>query len=458
MGMGTSVTFSLTAKQREAQALLGSGAQHILLEGGSRSGKTFLLTRSVVARAVKAPGSRHAILRLRFNHLKASVILDTFPKVMKLAFGDVKYELNKSDWYAQFWNDSQIWFGGLDEKDRTEKVLGQEHATIYLNEASQIPFSSRNLALTRLAQKVYQRIDGRPEELLPLREYCDCNPPSKRHWLYQVYHLGRDPDSGLTLPHPESYAHMQINPQDNAENTSPDYLETLRSLPPRLQRRFLLGQYAEATPNALFDDVDIDKWRHLGGELPDMLRIVVSIDPSGASDNGDADQHDMIGIVVVGLGTDGNAYLLEDCSVSGGPSVWGRVACDAYDRWDGDCFVGEGNYGGGMVEHVIKVRKPRALYKMVTATRGKAVRAEPISALYSEGKVRHVGQFPDLEDELCAFSTTGYTGNKSPNRADALVWGMYELFPSLVADKREKTKHRMAPIRLGAGSSGWMLG
>ena len=451
--------FKLTPKQQEFQRVLTSGAKHILGEGGSRSGKTFALTRATVARAVKAPASRHAILRLRFNHLKASVVLDTFPKVMSLAFPTVRWELNKTDWYAQLWNDSQIWFGGLDDKERTEKILGQEHATLYFNEASQIPWNSRNLALTRLAQRVTQRIEGQPEQLLPLREYCDCNPPSKRHWLYQVFHLGRDPESGLALPDAADYAHFRMNPEDNQENTSPEYLQTLKSLPARLQKRFLLGEYAEATPNALFDDMDIDKWRHLGGDLPDMLRIVVAIDPSGASDSATQEElaeHDMVGIVVVGLGTDGNAYLLQDCSVVGGPTVWGKVACDAYDRWDADCFVGEVNYGGGMVEHVVKVRKPRALFKMVTASRGKAVRAEPVSALYGEGKVRHVGQFLELEDELCAFSTVGYTGTRSPNRADALVWGIYELFPALVAEKREKTRHVRAPIRLGSGGSSWM--
>ncbi len=452
--------FKLTTKQQEAQLILGSGAKHILGEGGSRSGKTFLFTRAVVARAVKAPDSRHAILRLRFNHLKASVVLDTFPKVMRLAFPTVRWELNKSDWYAQFWNGSQIWFGGLDEKDRTEKILGQEHATLYLNEASQIPYNSRNLALTRLAQKVEQQIEGLPNTLLPLREYCDCNPPSKRHWLYQVFHLGKDPESGLALP-PDggSYAHFLMNPEDNVENTSPEYLATLKSLPARLQRRFLLGQYAEATPNALFDDVDIDKWRHLGGELPDMLRIIVAIDPSGAADSmtpAQVAEHDMVGIVVLGLGTDGNAYLLQDCSVAGGPSVWGRVACDAYDRHGADCFVGEVNYGGGMVEHVIKVRKPRALFKMVNATRGKAVRAEPVSVLYNDGKVRHVGTFNELEEELCGFSTIGYTGQRSPNRADALVWGLTELFPSIVAEKRVIKPKRVAPLQLGGGAQGWM--
>ena len=146
----------LTDKQEEAQTILAGDATHLMLVGGSRSGKTFLLTRNVVARALKAPKSRHVILRYRFNAVKASIVMDTFPKVMDIAFPGMHYDLNKSDWYVTFPNDSQIWFGGLDDKERTEKILGTEYATIYLNEISQIPYESRNMALSRLAQKVSQ--------------------------------------------------------------------------------------------------------------------------------------------------------------------------------------------------------------------------------------------------------------------------------------------------------------
>src|SRR3954471_14879846 len=126
--------FEFTPKQAEAQNFLSSIAMYVMLFGGSRSGKTFLHVRNVIMRALKAPSSRHAILRFRFNHLKASIILDTFPKVMEIAFPGVQYHLDKSDWYAELGEGSQIWFGGLDDKERTEKILGQEHATLYLNE------------------------------------------------------------------------------------------------------------------------------------------------------------------------------------------------------------------------------------------------------------------------------------------------------------------------------------
>ena len=129
----------LTPKQTEANKLLAGSATHIMLFGGSRSGKTFVLVRAVCLRAIKAPSSRHAIVRFRFNAVKNSIVMDTFPKVMALCFPGVKYELNKSDWYARFPNGSEVWFAGLDDKERTEKILGMEFVTIYSNECSQIP-------------------------------------------------------------------------------------------------------------------------------------------------------------------------------------------------------------------------------------------------------------------------------------------------------------------------------
>jgi predicted phage terminase large subunit-like protein len=445
-------TFELTPKQLEAQRVLAGNATHNMLFGGSRSGKTFLLVRNVVMRALKAPESRHLIARFRFNHIKAAIIQDTFPKVMKLAFPGVSYNLNKTDWYVTFDNGSEIWFGGLDDKERTEKILGQEYATIYLNECSQIPQGSRDTAVTRLAQKVEQVIDGRAPAVLKPRMYYDCNPPSKAHWSYKLFVQKQDLDTKQPLANPDDYAYFQINPQDNVDNLSEGYLETLKGLSQRMQKRFLKGEFADATPNQLFREEDIDKWRVIDGSLPDMVRLVVGVDPSGSDDVDNAD-NDAIGIIVGGLGTDGNAYLLEDCTVKVGPATWGKIATDAYDRHAADVIVGEQNFGGAMVKQVIQTARPRTNYKAVNASRGKAVRAEPFSALYEQGKVRHAGFFPELEEELSAFSTVGYTGEQSPNRADAWIWVLAELFPGIVSPKREPKKETPRP---SYGSAGWM--
>lgn len=437
------MSFALTERQRQAIDVLIGAATWLMLFGGGRSGKTFLIIRAIVLRALKAPGSRHLIVRFRFVHLKSTIILDTFPKVMRLCFPEVHYDLSKSDWYVRLPGGSEIWFAGLDEGERLEKVLGAEYVTIYVNEASQVAWAGVQMLLTRLAQLVLQVIPGRATAPLKLRFYFDCNPPSKAHWTFRVFKQKVDPETKEPLAQPDNYSSFQMNPRDNAENLSPEYLSTLGGLSERMKRRFERGEFADATPNALFDEASIDKWRVSDGEeLPGFVRVVVSVDPSGASDDEQNADNDEVGITVDALGTDGRAYLLEDLSVKGGPSTWGRVAVEAYIRHRADLVVGETNFGGGMVKSTIKVAASAAKvtvpFKMVTASRGKVQRAEPFSALYEQGKVRHVGIFPKLEDEMCAFSTGGYTGPRSPNRADAHVWGLAELFPSMVKAKVEE--------------------
>jgi predicted phage terminase large subunit-like protein len=446
------VSFAPTDKQREAIAgILASMATWLLIFGGGRSGKTFLIVRTIVLRALKAAGSRHLIVRLRFIHLKASVISDTFPKVMRICFPGVQYDLNKTDWFVRFTNGSEIWFGGLDEGERMEKLLGMEFATIYGNESSQISWAGVQLLLTRLAQLVMQVLPGREPVPLKLRFFFDCNPPSKAHWSFKVFRQKVDPETKQPLPDPDNYASFQMNPMDNEENLSPEYLKTLEGLSERMKRRFVRGEFSDATPNALFDEASIDKWRVASGEeLPDFVRIVVSVDPSGASDDEQNADNDEVGITVDALGTDGNAYLLEDLTVKGGPSVWGRIAVQAFSRHKADVVVGEKNFGGGMVKHVLQTAaneaKLKVPFKLVTASRGKVQRAEPFSALYEQGKVRHAGIFPKLEDELCAFSTGGYTGPRSPNRADAHIWGLAELFPSIVREPEPEATEPPPPM------------
>ena len=428
------MSFKLTTKQNAAIDLFGSDAAHCMLFGGSRSGKTFLILRTIALRGMAAPGSRHAVLRFRFNHVKVSIIHDTWPKMMRLCYPEVSCKIDKTDWFAEFSNGSQVWFGGLDDKERTEKILGQEYVSLFFNESSQIPFASRNLALTRLAQKCTHSVGGTGIQMRR-KAYYDCNPPSQAHWSYKLFVQHRDPETNKMLSDPDQYASLQINPVDNLENLPEDYLKTLDALPARMRIRFKEGRFADLAENALWNLETIEKWRSINMELPDMQRIIVAVDPSGAGDQDNTD-NDEIGIVVVGLGIDGNAYLLEDLTLKAGPRTWGNVATTAFDRWDADLIVAERNFGGEMVRFVIQTARPRTPCKVVIASRGKAVRAEPISALTEQGKIRFAGNFPELEDELCSFTTAGYVGTTSPNRADAFVWAMSEIFPGLVREKK----------------------
>ena len=406
----------------------------------------------MVIRALKAPGSRHAVLRFRFGHAKQSIVHDTFPKVMNLCFPSVKYDLNRSDWFARFAGGSEIWIGGLDEKERAERILGSEYASIFLNECSQIPYSSRNMAVTRLAQLVNDSVTKKP---LSLKLYYDCNPPGKSHWTYKLFKLKQDPDKKAPLLDADNYAFMRLNPKDNEQNLSADYIHTLESLPIRLRKRFLEGEFQDMAANALFQDETLEKWRVIDTELPEMLRIVVAVDPSGADDEDNAD-NDEIGIIVVGLGMDGNAYVLEDLTCRVGPENWGRIAVQAWERHAADRIVAEINFGGAMVRATIHAARPRTPFRPVTASRGKTVRAEPVSVLCDSGKVRMAGVFRDLEEELCGFTTHGYMGDHSPNRADAMIWGISDLFPELLVKREEKVEVAPAPLLRPHGGNSWM--
>lgn len=430
-------TFSFTPKQQEALALIAEPAKNVMLYGGSRSGKTFTACAVLAARALKAPNSRHAAFRYRFNAIKAAVCLDTWPKMMGLVFPGVSAKINREDWYAQFPNGSQVWFGGLDEKDRVEKILGMEFSTIFFNECSQIPFASRETALTRLAQKVMVEVQGRAPQPLALKALYDENPPDKSHWTYRLFEQKVEPDTKKPLRNPDDYASLAMNPADNTDNLSAEYIATLQAMSARMRLRFLDGRFRDANPSALFPDENIERWRLTDtSDLPDMVRIVVGVDPSGSDDIDNAD-NDEIGVAVAGLGIDGKGYLLEDVSMKGGPAKWGDAVAQAFRRHGADIVVAEGNFGGAMVKHVIKTALPRATVKIVTASRGKHVRAEPISALVEKGEVRLAGYFSELEDELSGFTTNGYVGDRSPNRADAFVWAMTELFPGMVEPRED---------------------
>lgn len=440
--------FKLTAKQKEAIKLLASQAMFILLYGGSRSTKTFTLIRCIVIRALMAPKSRHAILRFRFAHVKASVIYDTFPKVMELCFPQVKYKLNKQDWFAKLENGSEIWFGGLDDKERTEKILGNEYVTILLNECSQISHSAYLIVLTRLAQRIFYERDGQQHQMR-LKLFCDENPPLRGHWTHKMFIEKRDPATKRMLPNPQAYDYLLMNPADNQENLPASYLEALQNLPKRQRDRFWLGQFGAENENALWTEDIIERSKVDGHDLPQMVRIVIAVDPSGATDDPETTNDD-IGIIVGGLGVDGCGYMLEDLTINVGPATWGKVVSSAFERHAADRVIAEINYGGAMVEHVIKTANPNIPVKTITASRSKMLRAEPISALHETGKLKLVGDYPELEDEMLNATTIGYTGDRSPNRLDAFVFAFSELFPGLVKEPKKNDTVYTIPNRRAA--------
>ncbi|WP_316227836.1 phage terminase large subunit [Bradyrhizobium sp. SZCCHNR3015] len=417
-------SFSLTPRQQIATRLLGGVARNVLMFGGARSGKTFLICRAILARAIGAPGSRHAILRFRANAARSSISLDTLPKARSLCFPSVRMHERRQDGFWELPNGSQIWVAGLDDKERVEKILGQEFATLFFNECSQIPYTSVLLARTRLAQRV-MTLQGRE---LRQKAFYDLNPAGAGHWTNVEFGLHKDPTSRLALGKPEDFVRMGLNPTDNAANLTPEFIASLDALPEKQRRRFYEGIYVAEVEGALWSYERLDQCRIPESDVVELKRIVVSVDPSGARGPEDK-RSDEIGIIVAGLGVDGRVYVLEDLSLRDSPAVWARRAVHAFYKWRADAIIGETNFGGAMVAEAIRTVDENVPFIEVTASRGKWVRAEPVSGLYDPkvDKVRHVGRMPDLEEQMTMFSQAGYTGERSPDRADALVWAVHEL-------------------------------
>ena len=212
--------------------------------------------------------------------------------------------------------------------------------------------------------------------------------------------------------------------RDNATNLAPGFLEAIvgRYAGTRLGRQELDGELIEDRSDALWRREAIEESRVKMS--PDLRRILVAIDPPASSGKG----ADACGLVVAGLGADGHAYVLEDASMEEvRPARWGRAAITLYHRHAADCLVAEVNQGGEMVNAVLSGIDASVPVRAVRATRGKWLRAEPVAALYEQGRVHHVGAFAKLEDEMCDFGLDGLSSGRSPDRLDALVWALTAL-------------------------------
>jgi phage terminase large subunit-like protein len=220
---------------------------------------------------------------------------------------------------------------------------------------------------------------------------------------------------------------------DNRENLARKFFDKVitKYEGTRLGRQELNAELLDDNPRALWQRDNIDRFRC--NVAPTLSRVVVGLDPNVKNRDRvelakSSDILDEAGVVVAGTAYVDNKqhfFVLGDYSLDEGPNVWGGAAVKAYRDHSADRIVGEVNNGGDMVEATIRNVDQNVSYKSVTASRGKAIRAEPIAALYEQGRVHHVGSFPKLEDEMCDFDPI--TTTKSPNRMDALVWALTEL-------------------------------
>lgn len=257
---------------------------------------------------------------------------------------------------------------------------------------------------------------------------------------------------------------------DNADNLAAPFLRQIedRYAGTRLGRQELEGEVLDDMPGALWNREMIDINRKALEDLPDFERIVVAVDPAATS----GEEADETGIVCVGVARDDDGvargYVLADRSLRGSPEEWASTAVSLYREYDADRIVAEKNQGGEMVEAVLRSVDRQVPITLVHASRGKVVRAEPISSLYEQGRIHHVGRFDKLEDQMCLFSRdVDRSPGNSPDRVDALVWGLTHLFDKLTGRPRRssssqersetnQSRHRVDPARYT--KTGWMVG
>ncbi|KKN33644.1 hypothetical protein LCGC14_0801830 [marine sediment metagenome] len=223
--------------------------------------------------------------------------------------------------------------------------------------------------------------------------------------------------------------------QDNPHISKEALVDITHDMTRLAYQQEILAEDTEEVPGALWAREIIDRYRVV--EYPPLVRVIVGVDPPGGATE--------CGIAAAGRGRDGHFYVLEDRSLRTSPDGWADVAITTYDSVKADKMVGEVNFGGDMVENTIK-HTTEALGKVVNyvnvrASRGKAVRAEPIAAAYEQGRVHHVGEFPLLEEELCSWVPGD---SKSPNRLDACVWALTELIETQFGDVRKSRRASFA--------------
>jgi phage terminase large subunit-like protein len=375
--------------------------RYFLITGGRGSGKSWTLSLFLLNLTYE---EGHVILFTRWTLTSAFIsIIPEFIDKIDLMNKAEDFEITQSEIINKA-TGSKILFRGIKTSQGTATANLKSIAgvtTFILDESEEL-----------MDEDVFDRIDLSIRAVnKPNRVILVMNPSYKSHWIYGrfVKHTRND----------TSYIHTTY--LDNQNNLSPSFVaQAERTRTENLHRynHLFLGHWLEDAEGMLWNRQIIERLRM--ATAPQLERIVVSVDPA-ASANLDSDE---TGIVVCAKDAKGNGYVLEDLSGKYSPSQWAAVAVKAFERWNADCIVAEKNMGGDMVESVLRSQNTTARIKLVNATKGKYVRAEPIYSLYEQNKIYHIGQFPILENQMITFDPDK---GKSPDRVDALVWGFTEL-------------------------------
>lgn len=414
-------------KQQTAIDLAGRVFE-LLYGGAAGGGKSHFLRHYGIDFALAHDGAHIGIVRRALPMLKQTHGLHLPGLLAGIAM------MNRTEWTWTFPNGSVIRFISLWNPGDEQAYKSAEFDLLLFDEVTELAESQYTFMLTRLRSARGHRAHA----------IATANPEGrgfrwvKRRWVKpdkgdlapgQEMPLPGVPweppilEDGKVVDHQPPRAFLPATILDNPAllKSNPEYVRQLKSMPDsRLRRALLDGDWdaMDQIPGALWSQQTIDQ--HRVSTHPDLVRIVIGVDPSGSG----ADGADECGIVAVGKGNDGRLYVLRDVSGTIAPDQWAARVSHAYDDLEADKVVAETNFGGAMVTSTLRHAHPGMPVKTVTASRGKAVRAEPIAWLYTDGQVQHVGSFPLMEDELTTWTPdSGW----SPGRLDALVWACTEL-------------------------------
>lgn len=377
--------------------------RYAMLTGGRGSGKSWHVS-AFLLNLTYEPG--HVILFTRFTMVAAelSIIPEFRDKIERMGV-EADFDV-KASGITNRVTGSRILFRGIKTSsgNQTARLKSIQGVTTWvLDEAEEL-----------VDEKTFDTIDLsiRSTER-PNRVLCVLNPAARTHWLYKRFF--REPVPGVL------YIHTTW--RDNRRHLSASFIEgaeRLEQTNPARYRHVYEGEWIDQISGLLWTEGDLIRSR-VETAPAELARVLVGVDPAVTANRASNET----GIVVVGVGKDRRGYVLEDLSGRYSPSQWGAVAVDAARRWGGS-IVAEVNQGGDMVRSVLKAVGEKAVgirIVDVRATKGKLARAEPVYALYQDGKVSHVGELPILEQQMLAFQPEAPDGT-SPDRVDALVWAI----------------------------------
>ena len=384
-----------------------------LVTGGRGSGKSFSISLFLLNLTYE---SGHVILFTRWTMVSAFIsIIPEFIEKIELLNKEEDFEITQNEIVNKL-TGSKILFKGIKTSQGT--------ATASLKSISGVTTFLLDEAEELVDETVFDRIDlSIRSKDKPNRVILVMNPSYKSHWIYKRWVA--KPKADCTYIH-TTYLH-------NRQNLSQSFLDAAERTKSENMHRYnhlFLGEWLDDAEGMLWNREIINRSRVTVS--PRLVRVIVAIDPA-ASSNMDSDE---TGIVVCGIDANKNGYLIEDLSGKYTPNQWGSLASQTAERVQADCIVAEKNQGGDMVTAVIRQYNQNTRVKLVTATKGKYVRAEPIYSMYEQGRIYHIGEFPILENQMITFDPDK---GKSPDRVDALVWGFTELLGDTDQDYKSKT-------------------